>query len=75
VRDRRRTALTVAWFGLGLLISAVGLAGAARIGTDAAMDPRLIGSPAVFIAGLVMLATTGALYELLPEPDRDRSLG
>jgi dimethyl sulfoxide reductase membrane subunit len=67
VRDLRRTALTALWFGLGLLVSAAGLAGAARVGTESAMDPRLVGSPVVFIVGLVMLAMTGAVYELLPE--------
>jgi Ni/Fe-hydrogenase subunit HybB-like protein len=69
VRDVRRTVLTWIWLFLALAVAGVGLAGAARVGTDAFMDPVLKGSPVIFIVGLVMLATTGALYELLPERD------
>lgn len=72
VRDLRRGLLASLWFGIGLLVSAIGLAGAARVGTAPAMDPVLVGSPVVFIVGLVILATTGAVYELLPERDRNR---
>jgi hypothetical protein len=67
VVDRRRSLLTALWFSGGLAIAGVGLALSARIGTEAFLDPILAGSPVVFIVGLVVLATTGAVYELLPE--------
>jgi Ni/Fe-hydrogenase subunit HybB-like protein len=66
--DVRRTLLTSVWLVLGLVVAGIGLAGAARVGTDPSMDPALTGSPVIFMVGLVMLATVGALYELLPEP-------
>ena len=69
VRDVRRAVLTSVWILLGLVVSAIGLASSARVGTHPAMDPLIAGSPVIFIVGLVMLATTAALYELLPERD------
>jgi molybdopterin-containing oxidoreductase family membrane subunit len=70
VRDGRRTLLTSIWLVVGMATLGVGLAGAARVGTDSFMDPVLTGSPVFFIVGLMMLATTGALYELMPERPR-----
>lgn len=67
VADRRRTVVTSLWFMVGLAIAGLGLALSARAGTDAFQDPLLAGSPVVFILGLVILATTGAVYELLPD--------
>lgn len=67
VRDVRRTVVVATWFLLGLLVTGVGFVGAARVGTEPAMDPVLTGSPIIFIVGLMMLATTAAIYELLPE--------
>jgi hypothetical protein len=52
---------------LGLLVTGVGLLASARVGTEESMDPLVTGSPVIFIVGLVMLVTTAALYELLPE--------
>jgi len=67
VGDRRRTLVTSLWFMVGLASAGLGLALSARVGTDAFQDPLLAGSPVVFIVGLVILATTGAVYELLPD--------
>jgi Ni/Fe-hydrogenase subunit HybB-like protein len=67
VADRRRTVVTSVWFLGGLVIAGLGLALSARAGTDAFQDPILAGSPVVFIVGLAILATTGAVYELLPD--------
>ncbi len=67
VVDRRRSLLTALWFSGGLAIAGVGFALSARMGTEAFLDPIVAGSPVVFIVGLVVLATTGAVYELLPE--------
>jgi Ni/Fe-hydrogenase subunit HybB-like protein len=67
VRDVRRTLLVATWFLLGLAVTGVGLFASARVGTEASMDPIVTGSPVIFIVGLVMLAMTAALYELLPE--------
>jgi Ni/Fe-hydrogenase subunit HybB-like protein len=67
MRDGRRVALTWAWFVAGLAVATAGLLGAARVGIDPAMDPILTGSPIIFMIGLTMLATAGAVYELLPE--------
>ena len=67
VGDPRRTLITGLWFFAGLAIAGIGLALSARVGTEAYLDPIVPGSPIVFIAGLVVLATTGAVYELLPE--------
>lgn len=66
-RDVRRTVLATVWFLLGMAVTGAGLATSARVGTGSAMDPILYGSPVLFIVGLMMLATTAALYELLPE--------
>jgi Ni/Fe-hydrogenase subunit HybB-like protein len=67
VADRRRTVVTSLWLLAGLALAGLGFALSARAGTDAFQDPILAGSPVVFIAGLVILATTGAVYELLPD--------
>jgi Ni/Fe-hydrogenase subunit HybB-like protein len=67
VADRRRTVVTSLWLSGGLAISGLGMALSARTGTDAFQDPLIAGSPVVFIVGLVILATTGAVYELLPD--------
>jgi Ni/Fe-hydrogenase subunit HybB-like protein len=65
--DRRRSLVTALWLFCGLAIAGVGFALSARMGTEAFLDPIFAGSPVVFIFGLVVLATTGAVYELLPE--------
>jgi hypothetical protein len=67
VNDPRRTLVTVLWFLGGLVTAGLGLALSARAGTESFQDPILGGSPVVFIVGLMVLATTGAVYELLPE--------
>ncbi len=66
-RDVGRTVLATTWFLFGLAVTGVGLSTSARVGTESAMDPVLYGSPVLFIVGLMMLASTAALYELLPE--------
>jgi Ni/Fe-hydrogenase subunit HybB-like protein len=66
-RDRTRTALTGLWLVIGLALASVGWLSSNRLGTDAFLDPRIEASPAIFIAGLVWLASAGAFYELLPE--------
>lgn len=63
---RARGLITFAWIGIGVVLTVFGLALSARVGTEPYLDPILTGSPVVFIAGLVMLATAGAVYELLP---------
>ncbi len=65
--DHRRSLVTALWFAGGLAIAGLGLALSARVGTESFLDPVFVASPVVFIAGLVVLATTGAVYELLPE--------
>jgi Ni/Fe-hydrogenase subunit HybB-like protein len=65
--DPRRAWVTGIWFGVGLAITAIGLAFSFRLGTDSFLDPVLPASPVIFVAGLAMLATTGAVYELLPD--------
>ena len=65
--DPRRTLATGLWFLGGLVLSALGFTLSARVGTEFSSDPVLTGSPVMFIAGLVVLATTGAVYELLPD--------
>jgi hypothetical protein len=66
--DRRRRCLTAVWVGLGVSLAAVGLALSLRLCTEPFLDPVLPGSPALFIGGLLVLVTAGAVYELLPEP-------
>lgn len=66
--DRRRRFLTAAWVGLGVAMAAAGLALSLRAGTLPFLDPALPGSPVLFTAGLMVLVTTGAVYELLPGP-------
>jgi Ni/Fe-hydrogenase subunit HybB-like protein len=74
VVDRSRSLLTLLWFTGGLAIAVVGFALSARVGTESFLDPVLVGSPVVFIVGLMVLATTGAVYELLPERGWRRAL-
>jgi Ni/Fe-hydrogenase subunit HybB-like protein len=66
-RDRRRSVVTTLWFVDGLVLVAVGFTLSARAGRPSFLDSILVGSPLVFIVGLAVLATTGAVYELLPE--------
>jgi molybdopterin-containing oxidoreductase family membrane subunit len=66
VVDHRRFVVTMLWFLAGLVLAVAGLTLSARAGTQSFLDPILVGSPVVFIVGLAMLATTGAVYELLP---------
>jgi hypothetical protein len=65
--DVRRRWLTVSWLALGIGLAAAGLALSFRVGTEPFLDPILPASPVMFIAGLMVLVTTGAVYELLPE--------
>ncbi len=65
--DRRRAVVTGIWFGFGFAATGVGFLLCSRVGTESFQDPVLTASPVVFIAGLVMLASTGAVYELLPD--------
>jgi Ni/Fe-hydrogenase subunit HybB-like protein len=65
--DIRRTVVTALWFLGGLATAGLGFALSARVGTEPFLDPIFAGSPVVFIVGLMVLATTGAVYELLPE--------
>ena len=67
VVDARRALVTGLCFAAGLLIAGIGLGFSLRLTTDPFMDPALPASPVVFIVGLALLATTGAVYELLPE--------
>ena len=67
VVDRRRSVVAMIWFLAGLVLAVAGFAFSARAGTQSFLDPILVGSPVMFIAGLAVLATTGAVYELLPE--------
>jgi hypothetical protein len=69
-RDRRRRWLTFGWAMVGAITSTVGFLASARVGTVPSLDPVVPASPVLFIAGLVLLATTGAVYELLPDPKR-----
>jgi molybdopterin-containing oxidoreductase family membrane subunit len=66
--DARRALITSAWFALGVVVTAAGLLLCLRVGTEPYLDPVVAGSPVVFLAGLMILATTGAVYEVLPEP-------
>jgi Ni/Fe-hydrogenase subunit HybB-like protein len=65
---QRRALVTAIWCGTGLAATTVGLAFSFRLGTDSFLDPALTASPVMFIAGLAMVATTGAVYELFPDP-------
>jgi len=73
VADGRRSLVTLLWFSGGLVTAGLGLALSARAGTEAFQDPILTGSPVVFIVGLAILATTGAVYELWPERRGERA--
>jgi Ni/Fe-hydrogenase subunit HybB-like protein len=66
--DARRRFVTALWGGVGVVLAAAGLALSLRLGTESFLDPVFPGSPVLFMAGLMVLATTGAVYELLPEP-------
>jgi hypothetical protein len=55
------------WVTGGGVLTAIGLAVAARAGTESTQDPVFAGSPLVFALGLSVLITTGAVYELWPE--------
>ena len=65
-REVRRALFTWLWLcaGLGLALASLGFS--LRMGTEPYLDPVVFASPVGFIAGLMMLATAGAVYELLP---------
>lgn len=65
--DPRRGLVTALWLGLGLGLTAVGLTLSLRVATDPFRDPVVLGSPALFVVGLMILVTTGAVYEVLPD--------
>ena len=65
--DLRRALVTAVWFAIGLAAAVAGLLLSLRVGTEAFLDPVLPASPVMFIVGLMLLATTGAVYELWPE--------
>jgi hypothetical protein len=68
--DWPRRFITVLWAIGGGALAAVGLALSARVGTEPFQDPVLAGSPLLFVLGLCLLVTTGAVYELWPERSR-----
>ena len=65
--DWRRGFLTVLWAMGGVALAAVGLVLSARVGTEPFQEPVRAGSPLLFVLGLSLLVTTGAVYELWPE--------
>jgi Ni/Fe-hydrogenase subunit HybB-like protein len=62
--DWRRRFITALWALGGVALAAVGLALSARVGTEPFQDPVLAGSPLLFVLGLCLIITTGAVYEL-----------
>jgi len=72
--DLRRALVVASWLALGLAATASGLILSWRGGTQSFLDPLLPASPVLFIAGLCVLTTAGAVYELLPERAADTSL-
>ena len=62
--DWRRRFITALWALGGVALAAVGLALSARVGTEPFQDPVLAGSPLLFVLGLCLFITTGAVYEL-----------
>jgi hypothetical protein len=64
---RGRVLLTGLWLAAGLALVAVGLLLCLRVGTLPFLDPVVPGSPVLFIVGLAVLLTAGAVYELLPD--------
>ena len=68
--DWPRRFITAIWAISGGALAAVGLALSARVGTESFQDPVLAGSPLLFVLGLCLLVTTGAVYELWPKRSR-----
>lgn len=66
-REWLRKAVTGLWLLLGLSAAALGLAAAARIEGVPFPDPQLRGAPLLFVGGLVIVVSAGALYEIWPE--------
>ncbi len=64
-----RRALTLALVGLGAVMATLGLALSAHWGVERFSDPRVPGSPLLFLGGLVTMAVAALPYELL----RDRA--
>jgi Ni/Fe-hydrogenase subunit HybB-like protein len=52
---------------VGLALVAAGLLLCLRVGTEPYLDPVVPGSPVLYIVGLAVLLTAGAVYELLPD--------
>ena len=65
--DRRRLLVTAACLVLGLALACVGLALSAGLGSTPFLDPILPGSPLVFLAGLLLMASSAIVYEVIPE--------
>ncbi len=64
---RRRLLVTAACLILGLAAASVGLALSAGFASAPFLDPILPGSPLVFLAGLMVMASAALAYELIPE--------
>jgi hypothetical protein len=71
--ERRRLLVTTACLVLGLALACVGLAMSAGLASAPFLDPILLGSPLVFLAGLFVMVSAALAYELLPERPRQPS--
>ena len=70
VRGFLRATLAGATFGSGLVLAVAGFAASARVGTERWLDPVLPAAPVVFMAGVMAVFYSVAVYETLPPAPR-----
>lgn len=64
---RGRTGLlTALWFTAGLAIAVTGFLLSARVGTQRFLDPMVPFSPVIYIIGVMLVFSAGAVYEVAP---------
>lgn len=74
-RSFLRVGLTLAMLAAGLGVALVGLLASARVWTEPWMDPVVPFSPLVFVAGMVLVFYSAAVYEVLPAESRSARPG
>ncbi len=76
-RSRARLRMLATWMTLifGLALAIVGLALSARFGTRPEGDPLVLGSPVLFLSGVVCMLGSAVVYELFPSAKLQQTTG
>jgi hypothetical protein len=70
-----RAAFFLSTLAAGTVLAVVGFLLCARVGNDPWQDPPVPFSPLIFVAGMVLVFYSAAVYEILPFPRRSPRAG